>query len=322
MSANVPQFTLNNGTSMPAVGLGCWMGEPGQADRAYAMVKKSIQVGYRHFDTAAGYGNEEAVGRAIRESGIPRKEFHITTKLINWDHGRVSEAFSESLKALNCEYIDMYLIHWPQAASRSDMGNALPPDQSPTFVECWKDMEKLLDTGKVNSIGVSNFSIKTLETLLPHCSVVPATNQVECHPCLPQHDLKAYCESKGIVITAWGPLGRPGYNPSGPSLMADPTVTKIAEKHSVEVAQVLLSWGVQRKTVVVPKTENETRMKTNITLTALDDAEMDALDNLHKKPGMHRSLAEGIHKPDGKVFGWTYEQLGWPMTIGGVVVEK
>ncbi|THU85056.1 Aldo/keto reductase [Dendrothele bispora CBS 962.96] len=318
---NVPQFALNDGTNMPAVGLGCWMGEPGQADRTYNMVKKSIPVGYRHFDTASGYGNEEAVGRAIRESGLPRNEFYITTKLINHDHGRVSEAFNKSLQALDCEYVDMYLMHWPQASSETDPSKVLPPEQSPTFVETWKDMEKLLSTGKLKSIGVSNFSIKNLEILLPHCSVVPANNQVECHPCLPQHDLKAYCDSKGIILTAWGPLGRPGYGHSGPNFTTEPAFKTIAEKHNVEVAQVVLSWGVQRKTVVVPKTENETRMRTNITLTTLDQSEMEAIDNFHKQPNTHRSLA-GHDKPHGMIFGWTYEQMGWPRrNPEGIVIE-
>ncbi|KAF5345283.1 hypothetical protein D9758_008438 [Tetrapyrgos nigripes] len=317
---DIPVFTLNNGTRMPGVGLGCWMGEPGEEERAYNMCKKAIAIGYRHFDTAAGYGNEEAVGRAIRDSGIPREEFFITTKLINSPDTSVNEAFNKGFSDLNCEYIDSYLMHWPQAMGEN---GTLPPDQSPTFVECWQNMEKLMDTGKVKSIGVSNFSIKNLEILLPQCSIVPAVNQVESHPCLPQHELKAYCEAKGILMTAWAAIGRPGWHTTLPNILEEPTFKAIADKHNAEVVQVLLSWAVQRGTPAFPKTENEARMKTNISLITLDEDEMDVLDNFHKKPGMHTSLAgSSLHKPDGTVFGWEYRHLGWNMTIGGLVVSE
>ncbi|KAK7062653.1 hypothetical protein VNI00_000141 [Paramarasmius palmivorus] len=325
MAPQVPLFTLKDGRKIPAVGMGCWIGTPGGGQRVYDYCSKAIKVGYRHFDTAAGYGNEEEVGRAIRDSGIPREEFFVTTKLANGDHGRVREAFEESFDNLGLGYIDLYLIHWPQAVKPLNghawVGEAIPPDQSPTFVETWKDMEKLVATGKVRSIGVSNFSIKNLEILLPHCTIVPATNQVEAHPYLPNHELKVYCDGKGIPLTVYSPIGQPRPDvPLGP--LENPSVNAIAQQHKVDTAQVLISWAVQRGTIAIPKTENERRMVTNITLITLSNEEMVAINNIHLNPGMHRSLINGVHTDDGKAFGWTYEQLGWNMTTGGTVPQS
>ncbi|ESK91347.1 aado keto reductase [Moniliophthora roreri MCA 2997] len=214
----MPTLTLNNGQKIPAIGMGCWIGSPGGGKRVYDYCAKAISVGYRHFDTAASYGNEEAVGQAIRDSGIQREEFFVTTKLA--DHFHVKEAFEESLKNLGLDYIDLYLMHWPQAITNIHvkpggdnkpdylLADALPPEDGPTFIETWLAMEKLVGTGKVKSVGVSNFSIKNLEILLPHCTITPTTNQVEAHPYLPNHELKSYCEAKGILLTAYSPLGK------------------------------------------------------------------------------------------------------------------
>ncbi|KAF7362165.1 Aldo-keto reductase [Mycena venus] len=321
MAAEIPSFKLNDGSTIPSVGLGCYMGGGAFTEKqVYDMCQKAIKAGYRHFDTATGYGNEQQVGDAIRASGLPRSEFYITTKLANGDHHRVREAFEESFKRLNVEYIDLYLLHWPQASmgdvdfSQINAPNmALRPDEHPTFVETWMEIEKLLETGKVKSIGVSNFSIKTLEELLSQCSVVPATNQVELHPCLPQDDLKAYCEAKGILMTAYSPLGRSKTFFAEQSLIRD-----LAVKYKATPAQIILSWGVQRGTVVVPKSENESRMLANITLMKLSEEDMHEIGRLHSQPGMHRSLVE-FHADDGSVYGWRYEWLGWNMTKGGIV---
>ncbi|THG95126.1 hypothetical protein EW026_g6467 [Hermanssonia centrifuga] len=174
-------------------------------------------------------------------------------------------------------------------------------------------MEKLLDTGKVKSIGVSNFSIKTLEVLLPQCTIIPATNQVELHPCLPQFGLKEYCDSKGILLTAYSPFGQ-----GNPLFFKDPDFIAVAENHKATVAQVAVSWAVQRGTVPIPKSANVERMKANITLIKLKPEEMQTINDIHKKPGMHRSLL-AYHASDGTFFDWTYEQLGWPMSVGGFV---
>lgn len=286
----------------------------GETDMSIAldMCKNALKIGYRHIDTAAGYQNEEQVGIAIRESGIPRSEIFVTTKLWNAYHDHVREAFEESLAKLNVEYIDLYLMHWPQ----TQIGDrVLSVDEHPNFIDTWKDMEKLLETGKVKNIGVSNFSIKNLELLLPHCNVIPVTNQVQVHPCYPQFELQKYCESKGIIITAYSPFGQ-----SNPLFFKDPDFIRVAEAHKANVGQVALSWTVQRGIAVAAKSANPERLKTNIQLIQLTPEEMDTINAIHKKPGMHRQL---LNSPDGKpgtVFGWTYEQLGWPWGPDGFTI--
>ncbi|KAJ3815110.1 Aldo/keto reductase [Lentinula aff. lateritia] len=288
MAADIPHFLLSDGTKIPSIGLGCWMGAPGGAERVYEMCKKAISIGYRHFDT-------KEVGKAIRDSGIPRHEFYITTKL-GWEHHRVKESFEESLNNLDCEYIDLI----------------------PTIVDTWKEMEKLLGTGKVKTLGVSNFSIKTLEQLLPQCSVRPAVNQVEIHPFLPQNALKAFCESQNILLTAYSPLGQRVDLPIG--LFKNTTIQKLAEKLNVDIGQMLISWGVQRKTIVVAKTENEARLKQNITVLKLSAEDMKILDEVHRESGCHRTLCHADpSRTGGVLFGWTYEQLGWDLVKGGIV---
>ncbi|KAF9464290.1 Aldo/keto reductase [Collybia nuda] len=311
MPFKVPSLTLNNGTKIPTVGLGCWMGAVGRGQRVFDMCTKALKAGYRHFDTAAGYGNEAQVGAAIRASGIPRSEIYITTKL-GVNHTNVKESFEASLKELDCGYIDLYLIHWPQITRPDDSSKAYRPDEHPNFIDAWKEMEKFVETGKVKTIGVSNFSVKTLKKLIPHCSIIPATNQVESHPCLPQNDLKTFCEEKGILLTAYSPLGRSA------TFFSEPTITRIADKLKTSPAQVVLSWGVQRGTIVIPKSEDEGRMSANITLIELPTEDMEAINKIHNQPGMHKSLLT-FHKPGGVVFGWTYEELGWNMKEGGIV---
>jgi len=307
-------FTFNNGLKIPSVGLGCWMGLPGEAEACYEMCLKGLKLGYRHIDTALGYGNEEAVGRAVRDSGVPREEIFVTTKLAWKHHGSVPEGFELSLKSLGMNYVDLYLMHWPQAAD-PESGRILEPEESPTYVETWKAMEDLLPTGKVKSIGVSNFSIKTLEVLLPHAKVVPVTNQIEVHPSLPWFELLEYCKSKGILITAYSPLGR---NPTFFFDNAD--VKSIVEAEGISPAQLLISWAVQRGTVPIPKTVTESRLKENLNVVKLSDKAMDCLDNFYRTSGVHGTL---IFKdqPNGKVFGWTYDQLGWGMNDKGIVVK-
>jgi len=168
-------------------------------------------------------------------------------------------------------------------------------------------------SGKTRSIGVSNFSIKNLKILLDQASIKPVTNQVEAHPLLPQHDLLDYCSSHDITITAYSPVGKHKF-------ATEPSVLKIAQQKGASVAQVLLSWGVQRGTAVIPKSLNETRQKENLILVTLEEQDMHVLDNLHRQQGMHRSVC-GFHSSElgGSCFGWTYAQLGWDMVEGGVM---
>jgi len=275
------------------------------------MCETAVQLGYRHFDTASGYGNEEAVGRAIRESGLPRSEVFVTTKLNNNDHGRVKAAFEDSLQKLDLEYIDLYLLHWPVA---SGPNGSLQPEESPTYVETWKEMEKLVETGKVKTLGVSNFSIKTLEVLLASAKIVPAVNQVQMHPSWPQDDLIDYSNKKGIHTTAYTPLGR-----ADSPFFKDADVLKVAEKYSATAAQAVLSWNVARGVSVIPKSENPDRLKSNFQILELSVEDFDVINNLHKKPGMHRQLitSAAFNWTTGVVCGWTLDQLGWKLNTDG-----
>lgn len=178
----------------------------------------------------------------------------------------MAEAFEHSLKALDIEYIDLYLMHWPQG---SQDGKTLPPDASPTIHETWADMVQLLDTGNVRALGVSNFGESLLASLLQTTTTPPAVNQVELHPCLPRVALRAFCERHGIVLTAYSPIGQPAPGSVSP-LLTDDTLVGVAKKHGVTEAQVALSWGVQHGIVVVPKSENPERMKKNITVRRSD----------------------------------------------------
>ncbi|KAI0652661.1 Aldo/keto reductase [Trametes meyenii] len=310
--ADIPRFRLHNGLSIPAVGVGCWMGTAEENERVTEMVKEALDLGYRHIDTAANYGNEKSVGKALRETAVPRGDIFLTTKLDQKDHGRVAEALDNSLAKLGVDYVDLYLMHWPMAFDES--GRTLQPDECPTLIETWREMEKLLVHGKVKAIGVSNFSIKTLSELLPHTTVTPAVNQVELHPCLPQNSLWDFCTKKNILLTAYSPIGKHKF-------ADDQEITAIADAHGngVTPAQILLSWGVQRGTVVIPKTLHTARLRENAELVQLSPAEVNVLDELHTKPGMHHSVC-GFHSLElgGSCFGWTYAQLGWEMTVGGV----
>nr|AAS46750.1 reductase AKOR1 [Pleurotus djamor] len=229
---------------------------------------EEAQSGYKHIDTAYNYHTEKYVGNAVRESGIPREELFITTKL-PWHHyARVAESFQESLDALGLGYIDLYLIHWPQPILY-DPNDPLPknPDGTPKttnypFTKIWADMERLLDTGKVRAIGVSNFSIKNLEILLESAKVVPAVNQVELHPYLAQPELVDYCKQKGIAITAYTPTG---YQ----TVRDDPVIVELASKYRVSPAQVILAWHMSRGVIVTPKSANAERQRENINVSFL-----------------------------------------------------
>ncbi|KAF8880568.1 NADP-dependent oxidoreductase domain-containing protein [Infundibulicybe gibba] len=273
-------FTLSTGAPIPRVGVGCWMGRVGEGPHVVEMVRTALRIGYRHIDTS--------VGIAIRESGIPREEIFLTTKLTSEDHGRVAEAMHQSLEKLGVTYPYLY---------------------SPTIAETWRDMEQLMRAGKTKAIGVSNFSVKLLTTLLEHAEITPSVNQ---------HALLQFCRSRGILLTAYTPLGK-----GKDVLTADEDVVRIAQREGITSAQVLLSWGVQRGTCVIPKSMSEDRLALNLQLHLLKEEDMNDLNNLHGKPGKHRSMC-GFHSPalGGSCFGWTYEQLCWDMTAGGIVPQN
>ncbi|KDQ49553.1 hypothetical protein JAAARDRAFT_42791 [Jaapia argillacea MUCL 33604] len=309
-----PSFRLNNGVDIPALGIGCWMGyvpPPDGGDEITQMVEHALKIGYRHVDTAFNYGNEVQVGRGIRNSGVPRSELFVTTKLTSEHHGMVQEALQISLTNLGLEYIDLYLMHWPQTLTED--GKALQPDEHPNFIDTWKEMEKLLPTGRVRAIGVSNFSPKNLDILLPAITIVPAVNQVEMHPMLPQIELFEYCKRKSILLTAYSPLGK-----HKPAIAEHPSLLSITKEKGCTTAQVLLSWLVNQGVAVVPKSVHKERIEENLSFIDLSEPDLKALSEIHKAPGMHRSVC-GFHGNGRMCFGWTYEQLGWPMKEGGII---
>lgn len=233
--------TLHNGVKMPWFGLGVFKVQEGtEVEEA---VKAAIKNGYRSIDTAAIYQNEEGVGKAIKESGVPREELFITSKVWNSDQGYETtlQAYETSLKKLGLEYLDLYLIHWPGKSK---------------FKDTWKALEKLYKDGRVRAIGVSNFHIHHLEDLLTDAEIKPMVNQVEYHPHLTQKDLLAFCQKEGIQLEAWSPLKRG-------QLLADPTINELAKKYQKSPAQIILRWDLQTGVVTIPKSIKETRIIEN-----------------------------------------------------------
>ncbi|EPQ31836.1 uncharacterized protein PFL1_00035 [Pseudozyma flocculosa PF-1] len=309
---SIPTFKLNTGHSIPAIGMGCWMGQPGAGldQEILSSLAEALRAGYRHIDTANMYQNEREVGQVIRESGIPREEIFLTTKLNPKMYHDVVGGFEGSLRDLGLDYVDLYLLHWPQGIRASDerpYGDK-EGDIGPTFNQIWAEMEKLLEThkGKVRAIGVSNYMPRNLNKLLKTAKVVPAVNQIENHPYLPEEELVELCREHGIHVTAYSPLGQ-GNSP----FFSDADIKAIAEAHKTTVASVVLSWLVKRGISAVPKSANKDRMRQNLSLVELSDAEVERiLDISRNDPQRHTHLLPGIVK-DGKIGGWTLDQLGW-----------
>lgn len=260
----IPSVPLSSGHVIPQVGFGVFLVPPPETQAAVA---SALHAGYRHIDTAAAYRNEESVGRAIAESGIPRQEIFLTTKCWNTDHGydRALAAFDASLARLGTDYVDLYLIHWPMP--RHDR-----------YLDTWRAFEKIHADGRARSIGVSNFHIPHLQRLLDETGVGPAVNQIEMHPWLQQRELRAFHDDHGIVSEAWSPIARGGEH------LADPVITGIAERLGVTPAQVILRWHLDLGNVVIPKSVNPSRMAANLdlfgfALTDADRAEIAELDS-------------------------------------------
>jgi len=275
MSA-VPVQTLNDGHKMPALGLGTWKSKPNEV---YDAVKYAIkEAGYRHIDCAHVYQNEHEVGRALKElfteGVVKREEVFVTSKLWNTYHKKelVPGALDVTLKNLQLDYLDLYLIHWPQAYKEGDElfpkdanGKSIFSDVDP--LETWKAMIELKKAGKARSIGVSNFNVQQLERLIKETNVVPAVNQVEAHPYLPQKQLLEYGKKAGIYLTAYSPLGspdRPWASDKEVVLLNDPVVNEIAKRHNRSVGQVLIKFHLQRGLSVIPKSVTPARIKQNI----------------------------------------------------------
>lgn len=249
-------ITLNDGHQIPMLGLGVFMSKDG--DEVYNAVRAAIDAGYRHIDTAAAYGNEASVGKAIRECGIPREQIFVTTKLWNTHirAGTNREAIEASLKLLGLEYVDLYLIHWP--AER--------------YEKAWEDLITFRNEGLTHSIGVCNFQCAHLHRLYGLTKVKPAINQIECHPRLPQQELIRWGKENDYAVEAWSPLGG---NRTGQSLREHPTLLKIAAKHGKTAVQVLIRWQLQRGVIVLPKSAHPERVVSN---TKVYDFELDLED--------------------------------------------
>ncbi|MCJ1399826.1 hypothetical protein MMC11_003029 [Xylographa trunciseda] len=273
MEVTKKTFTLNTGEKIPAIGLGTWQSQPNEVTEA---VKIALKKGYRHIDTALAYGNEAEVGKGIKESGVPRNEIWLTTKLDNTWHHRVNEGIESSLKDLGTDYVDLYLMHWPSSTDPNDTQKHLPDWD---FIKTWQELQKLPATGKVRNIGVSNFGIKNLEKLLndPSCKIVPAVNQVELHPNCPSPKLVQFCKEKGIHCTGYSCLGS-----TNSPLYKDATLLKMAEKKGKTPQQLLLAWGIQKGWSVIPKSVSKERIEKNFELDGweLSSQEVHELDNL------------------------------------------
>ncbi|MGP9816413.1 aldo/keto reductase [Glutamicibacter sp. 363] len=262
MTTVVPAVTLNNGVQMPQIGFGVFQVPNEETTTAVAA---ALKAGYRSIDTAAIYGNEEGVGKALAESGINREELFITSKIWISDMGyeQTLRAFDESLQRLGLDYLDLFLIHWPA------------PEKE-LYVETWKALEKLYAEKKIRAIGVSNFQPTHLQKLIDATDVVPAVNQVELHPALQNAEVSAANAGHGIATEAWSPLAQG-------ALLNDASILAIGEAHQVTAAQVILRWHLQRGRVIIPKSVTESRIVQNLDLfgfelSAEELAAIDALD--------------------------------------------
>lgn len=275
MTAAVPQLTLNNGVTMPALGLGVFQSAP---EETAAAVETALTTGYRHVDTAAGYGNERQVGEGIRRSGLPREDVFVETKVwvSDYGHDETRHAFDKSATKLGVEQIDLLILHQPM------------PQHFERTVAAYRALEDLAHEGRVRAIGVSNFTPDHLARLLEQVEVVPAVNQVELHPFFSQPELQAAHARLGVLTQAWSPIGGitfyPGWGDDDRrSALADPTIGAIADAHGRSSAQVMLRWHLQQGRSAIPKSTKPARIVENIDVlgfTLNDDelARIDALD--------------------------------------------
>lgn len=311
-------FTLNNGVKMPGLGFGTFANE-GAKGESYAAVKKALAVGYRHLDCAAFYQNEDEVGEAIRDfikenpGKLKREDLFICTKAWNHMHDPedVKYSLQQSLTKLGLDYVDLFLVHWPIAAERTDdyqpkigadgkyiIKKDLTENPEPT----WRAMEELYEAGKARAIGVSNWTIDGLKKLLAYAKVKPAVNQIEIHPFLPNDALVRFCLDNAILPEAYSPLGSQDQIPTtGEKVRTNKTLIEVADRSGHTLAQVLLAWGLRRGYAVLPKSSTPSRIESNFQVPELTDDEFEAVNSVAK--GRHTRF---VNMKD--VFGYNV----WP----------
>lgn len=246
MSYNIERIKLNNNTYMPSVGFGTSMVV---GEKCVEIIKKAIEVGYRHIDTASAYKNEKEIGKALAESDLNRKDLFITSKVWKDSMGfdNTIKSFENTLLDLGLEYIDLFLIHWPKN------------NDEKLNIETWRALEKLYKEGKVRAIGVSNFLEHHLKIILDNCEIKPAVNQIEFHPGLMREGTRKICKENDIIVEAWSPLGKG-------KMLKNELLIETAKKYNKSVAQLCLKWCLQNDVIPLPKSENEIRMKENLDL--------------------------------------------------------
>ena len=265
MHSPAAQFVLSNGVSVPAVGFGTY-----KTSDESGVLSAAIEQGYRHFDTASFYGTEDALGRAVAESGLPRSDFFLASKLWKTEMGRDAalRAFDATLERLGTDYLDLYLIHWPRP-------NLELEDWAKLDRETWRALEGLYESGRVRAIGVSNFLPHHLEPLLSSANVAPMVDQLEFHPGYTQEEAVAFCQNHNILVEAWSPLGRN-------RLAGNDVLARLAAEHGVSPAQICLRFAIQRGVLPLPKSSSPERMAENLDLFSfsLAEDEMAALNTM------------------------------------------
>lgn len=262
MSYNARQVKLNNGKYIPSIGFGTSLVT---GDECINIIKKAIEVGYRHIDTASAYKNELEIGKAIKQSNVKREDLFITSKVWKDSMGyeNTLKSFENTLKNLDLEYVDLYLIHWPKNNDKK------------TNTDTWRALEKIYKEGRAKAIGVSNFLKQHLETILNNSEVVPAVNQIEFHPGLVRKETIDFCREKNIVLEAWAPLGKG-------KMLNNQTLLEIAKKYDVSVAKLCLRWCLQNEVIPLPKSESRERMQQNLNLFdfEISKKDMEIINNM------------------------------------------